>query len=87
METKQGIRIMAERARRGGGGRRSSHTFLTEEHADGFVSDEPNWIAYCPDCDAKVSLLEHEECPYFGGEEKDEKGNLIAFRCALFRRS
>jgi hypothetical protein len=61
----------------------STCTFVAEEHADGFPDEEPRWYAYCPDCDAKVPLAEHEECPFYAGCEVDERGALIAFRCLL----
>ena len=58
-------------------------TLFSEEHADGFVEDTPRWVAYCPDCGARLPLAKHEECEYYAGKERDEKGNVIAVRCSL----
>ncbi|MFN8179810.1 MAG: hypothetical protein U0167_17905 [bacterium] len=60
--------------------------FFAEEHADGFVDDEPRWLAYCPDQCARLPQALHEECPYFGGTARDEQGNLLALRCRLLGR-
>jgi hypothetical protein len=57
--------------------------FFTEESPDGFAEDEPRFVAFCPDCGAKLMLEEHEDCPFFGGSEVDEKGFVIAVHCGL----
>ena len=57
-----------------------------EEHVDGFKTDEPTWVAYCPDCGAKLALREHEACPFFSGPAVDDHGFTVGVQCGLTRR-
>lgn len=57
--------------------------FFGEEDVDGFPSETPRWVAFCPDCGAKLALKEHEACPFFGGPEKDRNGFVVAVHCGL----
>lgn len=63
----------------------SSLSFLAEEFPDGFPDDCPAWSSFCPDRGVKRTLAEHEGCTYFAGLRTDERGNAVAFRCALRR--
>lgn len=56
--------------------------YFGEEDVDGFPTPTPRWVAYCPDCGAKLALAEHEACPFFGGPEKDKTGFTVAVHCA-----
>ena len=54
---------------------------FAEEDVDGFKSDTPRWVSFCPECGAKLPLAEHESCPNFSNPEKDASGAVTAFRC------
>jgi hypothetical protein len=60
--------------------------FFCEEDVDGFKTDEPRWVAFCPDCGAKLALREHEACPFFSGTEKDRKGFVVGVHCGFPKR-
>ena len=55
--------------------------YFGEADVDGFPSDTPQWVAFCPDCGAKLALDEHEACPFFGGPEVDKDGFVVAVHC------
>ena len=57
--------------------------FFTEDSPDGFKDGEPRFVAFCPDCGTKLTLEQHEDCPFFGGQEKGEDGVVIAVHCGL----
>jgi hypothetical protein len=66
------------------GGEAPPHVeYFGEEDVDGFKSDRPRWVAFCPDCGAKLALEEHEACPFFGGPEVDRAGFVVAVHCGL----
>jgi hypothetical protein len=79
---------MADTPEGGEKGKIRSYAFkhFAEEHPDGFADETPRWVAYCPDCGARLPLQKHEECAYYAGEERDEKGNVMAVRCSLCSR-
>jgi hypothetical protein len=55
--------------------------FFSEDSVDGFVSDTPQWVAFCPECGSKLALEDHEACPFFGGREVDRNGFVVAVHC------
>jgi hypothetical protein len=55
---------------------------LVEADVDGFPTDAPEWVAYCPRCGMKLPLAEHETCPNFRGEEAGPDGDAAGVRCA-----
>ncbi len=57
--------------------------FFAEDDTDGFKGDEPRFVAFCPDCGTKLTLEQHENCPFFGGPEKDSDGFVIAVHCGM----
>ncbi len=57
--------------------------FFTEDSPDGFRDDSPRFVAFCPDCGSKLTLEQHEDCPFFGGRETDGKGLVVAVHCGL----
>lgn len=57
--------------------------FFSEESVDGFPTDTPRWVAFCPDCGSKLALEDHEACPFFGGREVDENGFVVAVHCGF----
>ena len=61
--------------------RPSQPVYFAEQHVDGFVGDEPHWLAYCQDREARLPQAVHEECPYCGGIARDEAGEVVAVRC------
>jgi hypothetical protein len=65
---------------------RPSTKFFSESNVDGFVDDQPVWVAFCDECGTKLTAEEHAKCPYQERQEKDEEGNVIAFRCRRCRR-
>lgn len=56
---------------------------LAESHVDGFPTDEPEWVAYCPRCGMKLPFEEHKSCRHFEGEAHTPDGEPIAVRCAF----
>ena len=54
---------------------------FSESNPDGFSTDQPEWVSYCPDCGAKLPSKDHEECPYFRGKESDAEGTVTAIEC------
>jgi hypothetical protein len=59
-----------------------SHVELfSEADVDGFPTETPRWVAFCPDCGSKLALEEHEACPFFGGREVDKSGFTVAVQC------
>ena len=59
---------------------------FSESAPDGFPTDDPEWVSYCPKCGAKLPAKDHEECPYFRGKESDEKGTVTAIECGFSGR-
>jgi hypothetical protein len=57
--------------------------FFSETNPDGFPDDQPRFVAFCPDCGTKLTLQQHEDCPFFGGSETDRDGFVIAVHCGL----
>ncbi len=57
--------------------------FFTEDSPDGFRDDSPRFVAFCPDCGSKLTLEQHEDCPFFGGRETDRDGIVVAVHCGL----
>ena len=55
--------------------------YFGEEDVDGFPTETPRWVAFCPDCGAKLALEEHQACPFFGGPEVDKTGFVVAVHC------
>ena len=55
--------------------------YFGEADVDGFPTETPKWVAFCPDCGAKLALDEHEACPFFGGPEVDKDGFVVAVHC------
>lgn len=56
---------------------------FTESSPDGFASETPEWVAFCPECGMKLSALEHAECPYYRGADCSEPGGASAIECAF----
>ena len=55
---------------------------FSEKDVDGFPTDTPEWVTYCPRCGLKLPLAEHETCPNFQGEESAAGGEATGVRCA-----
>lgn len=66
--------------------RRSHLELFSEESVDGFPTDQPTWVAFCPECGTKLPLKDHEACPLFEGREVDEDGAVVALRCGFAQR-
>ncbi len=56
---------------------------FTEASPDGFASDTPEWVAFCPECGVKLSAAEHAECPYYRGADSAAKEAVSAIECAF----
>jgi hypothetical protein len=54
-----------------------------ESTPDGFATVKPEWVSYCPDCGAKLTAQEHEDCPYFRGKQSDDDGTVTAIECGF----
>jgi hypothetical protein len=59
---------------------------FSESCPDGFVSDTPEWVAYCPECGAKLPLEDHLECAHYRGADKDASGETTAIECAYVQK-
>jgi len=56
---------------------------FTEASPDGFASDAPEWVAFCPECGVKLSAKEHAECPYYRGADSKVQDTVSAIECAF----
>lgn len=59
--------------------------YFSEDSVDGFREERPYWVAYCPECDAKLGIGEHEECPYYRNSVIDQNGTVTVIYCAFPR--
>jgi hypothetical protein len=54
---------------------------FTEASPDGFPTNEAELVCYCPECGAKLTAADHEDCPYFRGKQAEPSGEVVAIEC------
>ena len=59
---------------------------FSESCPDGFVSETPEWVAYCPECGAKLPLKDHLACAHYRGMDEGESGEATAIECAYVEK-
>ncbi|MFN0151865.1 MAG: hypothetical protein ACKVU1_14290 [bacterium] len=56
---------------------------FTDASPDGFASDTPEWVAFCPECGIKLSAADHAACPYYRGADSAATEAVSAIECAF----
>jgi hypothetical protein len=59
---------------------------FSESCPDGFASDVPEWVAFCPECGAKLPLEDHVECAHYRGTGKGDSGEATTIECAYAQK-